>query len=568
MHRILRFPEALPRGCRSTFEEVDLGQSHRLSHAQHSGAQPRPSSMAFQPTRLPNGSVSLKTSRGFFLAVERRTRSVVLRRKKPGAEGLFEVLQRRNCSVSLRTSGGHFVNALGGGMFAAGSSEAGEQESFDTVLRPDGTVALRGFDGSYLDAEQLDARDHRLRVLGGSKRTPNALFTVINHRDGPLSLLSRYGRYLSADANGTVTAGSTAINKSERFRSEKVSAHPPLLALKSAFGRYVEINKTTGRVVAVHKKAGPCARFKTSNVDDRLSLESCGHHLTVDRVPIYTFYGYRAMSQDDFKMRNVNIGNLAGVLWYLHNEVVVNQPRKFDISRIVRARFRMTPPDELLSAGMHFGVRFAYDTGVCTGAGKEEWQGEGSCDPFYEKFGYFVGCNNLNSYPFPMPSQGFPVHYPGARWYSFPGESFCGEGDIAPTGEKNCLYTYEHAGSIDISELAGIGDYGGFVGGGGREYVFDYDSGVHNGFWNKKFDNKSCARRLKSARKMFRKKYPDSLQDLDLPEPECDFDCYRFYDGDPYDPPDDCNATLQREIAARINPRSAPQWTWGTAMNV
>ena len=55
------------------------------------------------------------------------------------------------------------------------------------------------------------------------------------------------------------------------------------------------------------------------------------------------------------------------------------------------------------------------------------------------------------------------MHYPGARWYSFPSESFCGEGDVAPTGDKDCLYSYEYAGAIDVSELAGIGDYGQFA---------------------------------------------------------------------------------------------------------
>merc|ERR1719229_1833734 len=44
-------------------------------------------------------------------------------------------------------------------------------------------------------------------------------------------------------------------------------------------------------------------------------------------VPIYEFYMYRACDDKDWPLENVNTGNLAGVLWYLHNEVVESVPR-------------------------------------------------------------------------------------------------------------------------------------------------------------------------------------------------------------------------------------------------
>jgi len=162
-----------------------------------------------------------------------------------------------------------------------------------------------------------------------------------------------------------------------------------VFALKSAFGTYVEITKT-GKVVATHREIRECTMLSMHISDAHFSFKRCRNYLTIDEVPIYTFYGYRAAETDDTPTTNVNVGNLAGVLWYLHNEVVVRQPRKFDITRIVRILLRITPPDKLRSTGMNFGVRFAYDAGNCTGAGKVEWQGEGSCDPFYEKYGYFV----------------------------------------------------------------------------------------------------------------------------------------------------------------------------------
>merc|ERR1719333_485124 len=131
-------------------------------------------------------------------------------------------------------------------------------------------------------------------------------------------------------------------------------------------------------------------------------------------------------------MENVNRANLGGVMWYLHNEVVSNSPRKYDITRIIRMKVSTTAPDGLAARGMDFGVRFAYDSQKCTGAGP--WNGEGSCDPYYTKYGNFVGCNTLGRYPFPMASQGFPVFYSGAKWYSLPGEGACECDGCSPTG--------------------------------------------------------------------------------------------------------------------------------------
>ncbi|CAK0827806.1 unnamed protein product, partial [Prorocentrum cordatum] len=507
-----KFPSGLPAHCQ--LQHLD---EPRLLHM---ASTPGQSSKALSGTG--RGSVSLKTSRGLYLVADRQTRNIFVQKsmmnktsssKNVGLEGHFTAVHQGGCQVSLRTSSGDFWSALGDGMLDASFTEVGAREIFDVCLNSDGTVALRMWDGSYVDAEQLVNRDHRFAVSSSELSSSKTLFRTLERGDDKVALASWYGTYLSVDSNGIITANSTNVDKSELFTIEHVSKDTFLIALKTSSGKYVQIEN--GSVVATSGKVSTCAKFNVSEKSGEfMNLKGCHRHISVERVPIYTFFGYRAVSSDDkFKFENVNIGNLAGVMWYLHNEVVVETPNKFGISRIVRARFRVTAPIELVSVGMHFGVRFAYDAGMCNGAGQEEWQGNGSCDPFYKKYGYFVGCNNLNSYPFPMPSQGYPNHYPGARWYSLPGESFCGEGDIVPTGEPDCIYSYELAGEIDVAELAGIEDYDAFVRQGGREYERASDVGKSCGFWDKKFDTDACNERLKAAEHMFAEKHPSMPQE-------------------------------------------------------
>jgi hypothetical protein len=578
---LAKFPKGMPDSCRLQHMARGLAadgkQAPRLLHM---ASNPGPST-AFTVAHFHDGSVSLKTSRGFYLVVDGQTRSIILQRsnrsltheRKDSSLGdHFKVFYQDKCQVALKTSSGYFISALGDGMLDTSSEVAGVRESFDAYLNPDGTVALRMWDGSYLDAEQMVDREQRFAVTTSENSSSKTFIRIVEHRNREVSLVSWYGTYLSAAPNGIITANSTSIGLAERFTIEHVSGDSPQIALKTSFGKYVQIRN--GSIVATSEKVSTCAKFVISErSSDYASLKSCHRHISVERVPIYSFFGYRAVSsEDDFGFTNVNVGNLAGVMWYLHNEVIVEQPRKFGITRIVRAKFRVTAPDELLPVGMHFGVRFAYDSGMCNGAGNEEWQGNGSCDPFYRKYGFFVGCNNLNNYPFPMASQGYPNHYPGARWYSLPGESCCGEGDIVPTGEPECLYSYELAGEINISEMVGIEDYDTFVSQGGKEYVYGKDAGEWCSFWDKKFDTDACEDRLQAARRTFAKNfrglYSKDFKELDDQEPPCDFDCYRFYDGDPYDPPDLCNETLQTEIAAQTHPMSAPSWTWDYGMNV
>lgn len=255
-------------------------------------------------------------------------------------------------------------------------------------------------------------------------------------------------------------------------------------------------------------------------------------------APLYTFYMYRAMAQDDTIHGNVNAATLGGVIWYLHNEVVWQTPRKFAITKIMRIKVKTRAPQPLFQKGMNFGVRYAFDSGMCTGPY--------SCDKQYFKYGYFVGCNVLGNWPFPD----YPVAYVG-NWYSLPGpcnskrhfdaakftfdNKTCAElqpGGLctgAPTGVGNCTWSWEDAGQISVDELEGITNYEAFIKAGNEEYNKTTDVGKGLDFWNNINDTKKAAIRVKKASDLFAKHYPNLPRDEDLPPPPCDFDTKKFY---------------------------------------
>lgn len=235
---------------------------------------------------------------------------------------------------------------------------------------------------------------------------------------------------------------------------------------------------------------------------------------SASRGNVFTFYMYRAMSDSNFPPENVNTANLAGVMWYLQHEVVTVTPRKFGITRIIRLKVQTKATQPLLNRGMNFGVRFAFDSGTCTGPF--------NCTEAWEKYGYFVGCNSLGDFPYPKEAP----YYSGGIWFSLPGECpsrTFKDKDVAcsavepggfchgtPTGRGDCTYTYEKAGEINVDDLEG---------------------GDPAGFWASPTDEGSCADRVESARALFISKYPHDPDDLDLPAPRCDFSYGSFYNG-------------------------------------
>jgi hypothetical protein len=255
--------------------------------------------------------------------------------------------------------------------------------------------------------------------------------------------------------------------------------------------------------------------------------------------PVYTFYMYRVSGDTNWPIENVNAASLGGVLWYLHNEVIVERPRKFGITRMRRYKVQVAGTQALARLNMTFGVRFAYDTQKCTGAGP--WASEEECDKQFEKYGHFVGCNSLGSYPFPTAAKGYPCHYPDAVWYSLSKGGLC-EG--TPTGEENCTYSFEESGDIAIDEFVGIENYAS-LGPGWKEYDVNQDHGFGFTWWDHKYDDWACRQRWESVREFWSRRYPDTPTDEDLPAPSCDFKC-SFYDA----PPLEC--TVPQPVGANV----------------
>jgi hypothetical protein len=189
-------------------------------------------------------------------------------------------------------------------------------------------------------------------------------------------------------------------------------------------------------------------------------------------------------------------------------------------------KVQTTSTKALSQKGLNFGVRFAYDSGQCTGAGPIN--GYDSCGDLYARLGHFVGCNYLGDYPFPMASKGFPTFYDRGAWYSLPKEGTC---DGVPNGEDNCTYSTEEAGSVDIGDLYDMGaNYSSwYTDPDSREYVEELDTGIGSDFWQGKMDMDANRKRVRRALELFNEKFPDMPSGEDYPDPVCDFNCKRFY---------------------------------------
>jgi len=231
------------------------------------------------------------------------------------------------------------------------------------------------------------------------------------------------------------------------------------------------------------------------------------------------FYVYRAQSDENYALENVNAGNVGGVLRYLHDEVVIACPRLFKINRIIRFKVTMRVTHALFDTyHWQFGPFVAFDSGKCTVP---------NCAEVWQKYGYVVGCQK----------QGTTVaHYPHGVWYSFPGpcpsQNFsqkslhCRQQEpgglcVTPDGTRNCTVSAEYAGQISLDDLAGIQNYNSQCSQGFLEYDRQADRGNGTSFWNGKRDEASCAKRENLLLEHFKTKYPQMPSSLS--EPECDW---------------------------------------------
>jgi len=113
----------------------------------------------------------------------------------------------------------------------------------------------------------------------------------------------------------------------------------------------------------------------------------CTHPASMSKM---TFYVYRAQSDDDYAPENVNVADLAGLMWYLHNEVVPSTPRKFAVTRILRYKITMQNTEEFYHRfPKQFGPFVAFDSGRCTAP---------HCNGIWKDYGFVIGCQNLDRY--------------------------------------------------------------------------------------------------------------------------------------------------------------------------
>lgn len=285
--------------------------------------------------------------------------------------------------------------------------------------------------------------------------------------------------------------------------------------------------------------------------------------LAPSSAPLHTFYMYRVTSDQSYPPINVNMGTLSGILWYLQHEVVIQYPRKFGISKIMRFRVQTRATRPLFQRGMNFGARYAFDKGQATGpfvcgcnasnsrlelcadaldADRQPRRTTAIRGPLeWATYGYFVGCNKLGEFPYPLMT----VYYPNATWFSLPGKcsskqyfahtrtceveqpgGFC---PGTPTGTGNCTWNYEPAGEVRIDDLVGISDLAAFHRDGRREYNPDTDQGIRFSWWDGASNQTANLHRLQKARALFELTYPNSTAEDDMLPPPCDFKFSRFY---------------------------------------
>lgn len=262
---------------------------------------------------------------------------------------------------------------------------------------------------------------------------------------------------------------------------------------------------------------------------------------------VLDFYMYRVQSDEDYDPDNQNLGNIGGVLWYLHNEIVwhpglqrsgtaFSTPK----TRIERFRVKVKATQPLWNLGMNFGVVNTFDWGQCSGPY--------GCHNF-AKFGFTVGCETWakgSMADFPHTQWDKKNKYPNATWYSFPGVCPSQGLDLKtaecerrepggrcatsgePTGTGNCTYTYLKVGEISINDLEGIGDPDKFMQMGGEEYNRKTDSGNRLHFWDDINNSSANQWRIDHTQALFSKKYPDQPA---LPDPGCDFKKRVFFPG-------------------------------------
>eukprot|EP00406_Dinophysis_acuminata_P073864 CAMPEP_0179259422 /NCGR_PEP_ID=MMETSP0797-20121207/25818_1 /TAXON_ID=47934 /ORGANISM="Dinophysis acuminata, Strain DAEP01" /LENGTH=563 /DNA_ID=CAMNT_0020967475 /DNA_START=57 /DNA_END=1748 /DNA_ORIENTATION=- len=379
------------------------------------------------------------------------------------------------------------------------------------------------------------------------------------------------------DSCHTASEGEPCFEEAEWARRHGIREHPEWYPKLTPLSTLPEFQAEVHRS-APTKCPQPCAGAESGTCvcapPKVLAADGGGGCQEPEGMQAMTFYMYRAQSAAEYPLENANAADLAGVLWYLHNEIVGSTPRKYGVIRILRYKMTMKNTAEYYRAyNKQFGPFVAFDNAMCTTAG---------CDSIWLKYGFIVGCQNLGrtianyadefqrrfsleaaaragpgnrsttgapparargTSPAPeLPS--FPTatsttatatraHLHGGVWYSLPGhcpavphvaktpecQQLMPGGRCAhATGQKTCTYSAELAGEVHLDELAGIANYTHFwLVDHNAEYDARTDKGRNCSFWDGKHDLEACAKRMRRVEELFRKRYPEFPDTFEAP---------------------------------------------------
>eukprot|EP00443_Scrippsiella_acuminata_P062334 CAMPEP_0115394948 /NCGR_PEP_ID=MMETSP0271-20121206/12532_1 /TAXON_ID=71861 /ORGANISM="Scrippsiella trochoidea, Strain CCMP3099" /LENGTH=890 /DNA_ID=CAMNT_0002818641 /DNA_START=71 /DNA_END=2741 /DNA_ORIENTATION=+ len=239
---------------------------------------------------------------------------------------------------------------------------------------------------------------------------------------------------------------------------------------------------------------------------------AAGTCVNADQPALMTFYVYYATSDLWPVVQNANLGNLEGILWYLHENVVTSCPRTGGINRIIRYVVTMQNTEALFKATSHqFGDLVRFNSTQCAGDNK-------TCNGAFSKYGYTVGCQVQET------EKTATAKYMDPVLYSFPGGVGEGGECSAPDGESACTWKTEYAGEVRIDELSGIADTFLWCAQGNLEYNLTSDKGEGTTFWNNRRDKHWNSRRVAYVKELFKMKYPNYPVDIGLPVCEAGFD--------------------------------------------
>jgi len=261
---------------------------------------------------------------------------------------LFQLVEGPDGTVAVRTSNGGYISVSKGGNLSTAAA-IGKRESFKLVDHPDGTITLESWTGAYIAAKggevklvekknkfeklkKIEIEDGAIMLeTADGEHVSNEAFSDERGRfaiytreaeeagdaekfhveivsDHTVSLKSLHGTYLSADGSGSVVAGSLTVGEHEKFKRKRNS--DGTVSLVTAHGGHYVTAFENGTVLANATKCHKWEKFQlVKQKDGSVSLKAWnGRYLSVSKLPILTFYMYRAQGNGDYPWHSVNTG--------------------------------------------------------------------------------------------------------------------------------------------------------------------------------------------------------------------------------------------------------------------